>query len=178
LTLRWEKELSPLIAMILVLALLPAHSVTQEQAMPRLVDRPVLTIELGMHRSAITGASLDAAGDLVVTGSYDGTVRVWSLIDGKLLRTLRLPIGTGGGGRVYSVAISPDGGMVAAGGWTTEPGSREQIYIFDRNTGELSARIAGLPDVVNHLAFSPDGRYLAATLGGPNGLRVYDQSAN
>jgi hypothetical protein len=28
--------------------------------------------------------------------------------------------------------------------------------------------------VVNHLAFSPDGRHLVACLGGPNGIRVYE----
>ena len=33
----------------------------------------------------------------------------------------------------------------------------------------------GLPDVVHFLTFSPDGRYLAATLGGSNGLRVFDR---
>lgn len=32
-----------------------------------------------------------------------------------------------------------------------------------------------LPDVVHFLTFSLDGRYLAATLGGKNGVRVYDR---
>ena len=36
----------------------------------------------------------------------------------------------------------------------------------------MTGRIDGLPNVVIHLTFSPDGRYLAATLGGANGLRV------
>src|SRR5919106_1029647 len=106
--------MSPLIAITVMLALLPARAVLQEQVMPPLVDRPLLTIELGMHTSPIAGASVHAGSDLVVTGSYDGTVRVWSLVDGELLRTLRLPIGVGGVARVYSVAISPDGGKIAA----------------------------------------------------------------
>ena len=31
------------------------------------------------------------------------------------------------------------------------------------------------PDVTHSLAFSPDGRYLAAGLGRRNGLRIYDR---
>ena len=37
-----------------------------------------------------------------------------------------------------------------------------------------SSRIEGLPGVITHLAYAPDGRHLAAVLGGANGLRVYE----
>ena len=53
-----------------------------------------------------------------MTGSDDKTVRVWSLADGTLVRTIRLPAGPGNVGKVYAVAISPDGALIAAGGWT------------------------------------------------------------
>ena len=42
----------------------------------------------------------------------------------------------------------------------------------------MIARIPGLEDAVHRLVFSPDGRYLAATLGGPNGVRVFDRDKN
>ena len=32
-----------------------------------------------------------------------------------------------------------------------------------------------MPNITTFLAFSPDGRYLAATLGGTGGLRVFDR---
>src|SRR4029453_7567003 len=38
----------------------------------------------------------------------------------------------------------------------------------------LRHRIEGLPDVVHHLAYAPDGRHLAAVFGRTNGLRVYE----
>ena len=44
---------------------------------------------------------------------------------------------------------------------------------FDRASGKLLRRIPGLPNVIGHLSFSPDGRYLAAALWGANGVRVY-----
>src|SRR5262249_30928742 len=47
----------------------------------------------------------------------------------------------------------------------------------DSRTGALVRRIEGLPGGVDHLVFSPDGRYLAATLEGAKGLRVYDREA-
>src|SRR5208283_1314570 len=74
----------------------------------------------------------------------------------------------------YAVAISPDGALIAAGGWTrwTEADPQQQIYLFDRATGALVRRIEGLPNDVAHLAFSPDGARMAAVLGS-GGLRVY-----
>lgn len=35
-------------------------------------------------------------------------------------------------------------------------------------------RISGLPNPINHLSFYPDGRCLAASLHGKNGVRVFE----
>lgn len=42
----------------------------------------------------------------------------------------------------------------------------------------LRQRISGLPTVVIHLTFSPDGQRLAAVLGGGSGLRLYALDSN
>jgi WD40 repeat protein len=150
-----------------------APALAQETA--GLYDRPTLVLDTGMHTASIGRADVDAAGRYVVTGSDDKTVRVWSGDDGRLLRTIRLPAGPERVGRVDAVAISPDGDLIAAGGWTRDPPEDEQIYIFNSATGGMIGRIEGLPNIVHHLTFSPDGRYLAAMLWA-DGLRVYDRA--
>ncbi len=88
-----------------------------------------LRIEPGMHTAPISRIGVDAACTLMVTGSHDKTARLWALPEGgrgeaRLLRTLRVPIGEGNDGKVYAVALSPDGQWVAAGGWDAAHSNR------------------------------------------------------
>ena len=130
-------------------------------------------IETGTHSDVVRRIDVDAAERYLVSASDDKTARVWDLRTGKLLKTLRPPIGDGTEGKLYAVAISPDGGEVAVGGFTGKDGSAEYpIYVFDRETGTIRQTISGLPNVTNHLAYAKDGRYLAAALGG-KGIRIY-----
>ncbi|NBB70790.1 MAG: hypothetical protein GVY33_10790, partial [Alphaproteobacteria bacterium] len=139
-----------------------------------LFDRPTLVLDPGFHTAPINRA--DAAAGVAVTASDDKTVRVFDLDDGRHLRTIRLPAGPGNVGKAYAVAISPDGALIAVGGWMRDPPASEQIYLFDRVSGALIHSVEGSPEVVNHLAFSPtgDGRFLAAALG-TGGLRIFDR---
>ena len=146
------------------------RAISQNQNLP---IEPVLRIETGQHGAHIFHIDTDAANRFAVTASPDKTVRVWSLPDGRQLRILRLPLDFGDIGKAYGVAISPDGSTVAVGGWTGSPG-HDNIYLFDRASGKLTQRIADLPNVINHLAYSRDGQRLAASLSGSNGIRVFD----
>ena len=141
---------------------------------------PMLRIETGMHTAVINRIGVDAQNRFLVTGSDEKTVRVWDLASGNLLKILRPPIGESNEGKINAVAISPDSSTVAAGGWTQfADGSSEtspeghNIYLFDRSTGAMKNRITGLPNVINHLAYSKDGKFLAATLGAGKGIRVF-----
>lgn len=141
------------------------------------LDTPFLRLESGMHTAAIARIGVDAAERYVVTASYDKTARVWDLASGALLQVLRPPLGEGHEGKLYAVAISPDGQEVAVGGFTNPSGTGNYpIYIFDRASGRLTRHIANLPEVVNHLAFSRDGRMLAAVMGAGHGVRLYRRS--
>src|SRR5229473_4674270 len=124
-------------------------------ALAQLYDHPVLIVDPGRHTAPIGDIGVDAAGQIAVSGSDDKTVRVWSLTDGKLLRTIRMPAGPGHIGKIYAVAMSPDGALVAACGWTRT--TTDSIYVFETLTGKLAARITALPNVTDSLAFSSDG---------------------
>jgi WD40 repeat protein len=137
----------------------------------------ILRISTKMHGAGISQIAIDAGDRYLVTASFDNTVRIWSLPDATLMRVLRMPVGNGGFS-VFAASISPDGGTVAVGGLVSGAGANnaKSAYLFDRETGALLQRLGGLRGAVTNLAYSKDGRYLAAMLGG-SGIRVYDVKA-
>jgi WD40 repeat protein len=166
---QWPRRVlgAPLASMSVVLCLLMSAALAQPP------DTPFLRIEVGMHTAPIRRIDVDAQERFLVTASGDKTARVWSFATGELLKVLRPPIGTDNEGSLNAVAISPDGATVAAAGTTKAGTNSYRIYLFDCASGRLQRRISGLPSTIQHLAYSPDGRYLAAALRGRNGIRVY-----
>jgi WD40 repeat protein len=135
---------------------------------------PILRVEVGAHNAGIWKITADPSNRFLVTGSEDKTVRVWDFSGkGELLRTLRPPVGEGEEGQIYAVAVSPDAKTVACGGRTGTPAQNDAcIYLFDRDTGSLTRRLGGLPGFIQHLLYTPGGRFLVAVMG-RGGLQVY-----
>jgi WD40 repeat protein len=136
---------------------------------------PILRIEPGEHTAVIKHIAADKTGRWLVTASTDKSARVWDMSDGHLVTTLRIPIGSGKEGMLYSVAVSPDGQTIALGGWSYfgPPAEGVSVYLFDRVSGRVLRRMSGLNNSVSSLAFSPDGRFLVATLDGRFGVRIF-----
>lgn len=138
-------------------------------------QEPQLRIETGMHSSTIWRISTDAACRIAVTGSDDKTVRLWSVPEGRLLRTQRLPIGPERLGQFNSVAISRDGTLAAAGGYDafSTLNGKHSIYVFDVATGQNVRRFGVLDYAIQEIVFSPDGKLIAVgALAG--GVHVID----
>jgi WD40 repeat protein len=138
---------------------------------------PFLRIETGMHGAAVNGIAVDDADHQLVTVGDDKTARVWSTTDGTLLTTVRAPIGDGPEGGLYAATLSPSGKTIVAGGYSgiSWDGSAS-LYLFSRIEGNWVGRIALGPgtDAINHLAFSPDGKFIAVATNDRRGLRIVD----
>jgi WD40 repeat protein len=134
---------------------------------------PILRVETGMHTTLIRRVVVDAGRTRLITASDDKTIRVWQMPQARLLNTLRVPMDEGHEGQLFAIAVSPDGTLVAAGGWTGwDWEGKGSIYLFDVASGDLVRRLGGLDETVGALVWSPDGQYLVVGLQGRGGLRV------
>ena len=66
------------------------------------------------HTRVVSSVVFSPGGRFVVSGSGDGTTRIWDITDGS---SKILTITNSVGDRVTSVAISSDGRLVAAGSY-------------------------------------------------------------
>lgn len=72
------------------------------------------------HTGQVSCVSVLPGEDLVATGSWDGTVRIWDPIAGTLRQSFTPQIG-----RIFTLAVSPDGCRIAAGS------DKGQVAVWD-----------------------------------------------
>ncbi len=97
-----------------------------------------------------------------LSGNY-GAVTLWDASSGAILRTW-----TAHGTDVNALALSPDGTVLATAGFEQPPPDGGivpvgiDIKLWDVASGALLVTMVGHTDIINSVAFSPDGKLLLA----------------
>lgn len=125
----------------------------------QLPAQPAEPAPLSGHESPVYAAAFTPDGKLVVTGSFDRTLRVWSAADGDPLRTL-----LGHDNLVLSLDVNHDGRQMVSGAqdntlrlWDLPSGSPDQVY--QGHKGPLT-RLLVFPDGKTLATFGADGQVL------------------
>jgi dipeptidyl aminopeptidase/acylaminoacyl peptidase len=113
------------------------------------------------HQGPVRSVAFSPDGKRIVTGSFDGTARVWDVGNGQQLFPL-----TGHSDAIRSVAFFPDGKRIVTGSFDRtakvwEIASRKEIYKLEGHTAEIFS-----------VAVSPDGQWIA-TGSWDNTVRVW-----
>ena len=103
------------------------------------------------HTDYVWDVAFSPDGQMLASGSWDQTVRLWDVETGLLLNTLIRHTGL-----VESVAFSPDGQTLASSGWDNT------IRLWNPTTGKLKKTLTDHRGAVASVAFSPDGQTLAS----------------
>jgi WD40 repeat protein len=132
--------------------------------------------ELLGHTREVRAVSVSADGSRIASGGADKTVCVWDADRGDLIRHIRpyenKRVNNPEDGVVESVALSPDGQVVASGHRMFD----FHVHVWDAGTGVRLADLETENTYVAKVLFSPDGATLAAVSDRGRHIHLWETS--
>lgn len=115
------------------------------------------------HTSAVNALAIAPDGKVLASASRDGTVKLWSMADGRLLRTL---VGHTDG--VNALLFTPSGRTLVSGG---DDGA---VRVWSMPKGDALGALPGTPCEILDLALVPNQDVVAAACrSGQGGVRLW-----
>ena len=108
-------------------------------------------LEVKGHKHFVESLSFSPDGTLLASGSWDNTITLWHVSDGRKIMTLQ-----GHSEGVSSVVFSPDGTLLASGS------ENNTIKLWSVSNGSEIATLYGHTAGVSSVTFNPDGTLLAS----------------
>ncbi len=156
-------------------SLLTAGQATAQAGPP---PEPILRLATEQHTATVHAVAVRSDGTIIATTGDDKTIRLWRGSDGAALDTIRIPIGPGEEGLLYSLAFAPSGKFLLAGGISGRSwGGRNFVYIIRPESGKIAARlpVSGSVSRITYGSYNDEARIaiaLSASTGG--GIQIRD----
>ena len=157
-----HRHITTLVLLLLLLLIIVASSGTA------LVTAQAPPAPLAGHTGAVASAVYSPDGQLIVSGSFDRTIKIWNASTGAELRTLN-----GHAGQVLTVAVAPNGRQFASGARDNTV-KLWDLYIptplqqFAGHTGAVHAVLAPAP------VLAPEVPTWSVTAGADKLVKMFD----
>lgn len=116
---------------------------------------------LKAHTDTVDSVKFHPDGKHIFTSSWDGTIILWDLGTGEIVRTYTH------GDRIFKIGLNADASLLVSGG------ADDVARVWRTDTGEEILVLSGHTNDVNGVNFSPDGKTIV-TASSDQSVRLWD----